>query len=122
MRMIVHKTCLAALALLASAAVAPADEVRLISVGGVKGALDPIIADFTKTTGHTVKYTVGSPLIVSQKLAAGEAFDVVVQSVPAMDDFAKANGLKAETRTPVARGGIGMAINAGAAAPDFSNA
>jgi molybdate transport system substrate-binding protein len=122
MRTIVRKTCLAALALLASAAIAPADEVRLISVGGVKGALDPIIADFTKATGHTVKYTVGSPLVVSQKLASGEAFDVVVQSAPAMADLAKLSGLKPDTRVPVGRGGIGMAVHPGAAAPDISTA
>src|SRR5215470_11464852 len=91
---IAFKTSLAALAVLASAGRAVADEGRFISVGGVKGAIDPIIADFTKATGHTVKYTVGSPLVVSQKLAAGEAFDVVVQSAPAMADFAKLNGLK----------------------------
>lgn len=119
---IVHKTSLAALALLAAAGLAGADEVRLISVGGVKGALDPIIADFTKATGHTVKYTVGSPAVVSQKLAAGEAFDVVVQSAPAMADLAKINGLKPETRIPVSRGGIGMAAHPNAAAPDISTA
>jgi molybdate transport system substrate-binding protein len=122
MRMIVHKACLAALALLASAGVTAADEIRLISVGGVKGALDPIIADFTKATGHTVKYSVGSPLAVSQKLAAGEAFDVVVQSAPAMADLAKASGLEPETRVPVARGGIGVAVNPAAAPADISTA
>jgi molybdate transport system substrate-binding protein len=116
------KTTLAALAVLASAGMAVADEVRLISVGGVKGALDPIIADFTKATGHTVKYTVGSPLVVSQKLAAGEAFDVVVQSAPAMADLAKLDGLKPETRVPVARGGIGIAVHPNAAVPDVSTA
>jgi ABC-type molybdate transport system substrate-binding protein len=60
-----------ALLLITSAGIATAAEVRLISVGGVKGALDPIIAEFSKASGHTVKYTVGSPLVVSQKLAAG---------------------------------------------------
>jgi ABC-type molybdate transport system substrate-binding protein len=117
---IVNKTCFTALALLALAGVVAADEVRLISVGGVKGALDPIIADFTNATGHTVKYTVGSPLVVSQKLAAGEPFDVVVQSAPAMDDFAKLNGIQPETRMPVGRGGIGMAVHPDAAVPDIS--
>jgi molybdate transport system substrate-binding protein len=104
------------------AGIAAADEIRLISVGGVKGALDLIIADFTKATGHTVKYTVGSPLIVSQKLAAGEAFDVVVQSAPAMADLAKLGGLKPTTLAPVARGGIGLAVHPDAAAPDISTA
>src|SRR3984957_15982268 len=122
MRKFVSNTCLAALALIASAGIAAADEVKLISVGGVKLGLDPIIAEFTKQTGHKVTYTAGSPAMVSQKLAAGEAFDVVVQSVPAMAELAKINGLKPETRKAVVRGGIGMAVSPTATAPDISTA
>jgi molybdate transport system substrate-binding protein len=122
MRAIHSKACLATLATLASIGIAAADEVRVISVGGVRGALDPIFAEFMKATGHKVTYTVGSPAIVSKRLAAGEAFDVVVQSAPAMADFAKLNGLRGETRKPVARGGIGMAVHANAKAPDISTA
>ncbi len=107
-------------AVLVSTSVAAAAEVKLISVGGVKGALDKIIADYTKATGNTVNYTVGSPLVVSQKLAAGEVFDVVVQSAPAMDDYAKLGGLKAETRLRVARGGIGLAVGPEAPPPDIA--
>ena len=106
-------------AVLVSASIAQAAEVKLISVGGVKGALDPIIAEYTKQTGNTVKYTVGSPLAVAQKLAGGEVFDVVVQSSPAMADFAKQGGLKSDA-AKVARGGIGMAVAKEATAPDIS--
>jgi len=122
MRTTIHKTCLAALVAFASIGAATADEVRLITVGGVKSALDLIVADFSKATGHTVSYTVGSPAEVSKRLAAGEAFDVVVQSVPAMADLEKLNGLKPETRVPVARGGIGMAVNLNATTPDIATA
>jgi molybdate transport system substrate-binding protein len=122
MRIVGSNICLAALALMASVGIAAADEVKVISVGGVKLGLDPIIADFTKQTGHQVTYVATSPAMVSQKLAAGEAFDVVVQSVPAMDELAKINGLKPETRKPVVRGGIGMAVAPTATAPDISNA
>jgi molybdate transport system substrate-binding protein len=112
----------AALVLLGSVGAGLADEVRLISVGGVKDALDLIVADFQKATGHTVKFTAGSPVVVSQKLAAGEAFDLVVQSAPAMDEIAKLNGIKNETRVPVSRGGIGLAVHPNATAPDISTA
>ena len=122
MRPILHTGCLAAIALAASFTFAAADEIRLISVGGVKDALDPIIAEFSKATGHKVIYTVGSPLIVSKRLASGEAFDVVVQSTPAMADLAKLNGLKPETRVPVGRGGIGLAVHPDAPSPDLSTA
>jgi molybdate transport system substrate-binding protein len=44
----------------------------------------------------------------------------VVQSVPAMDDFAKLGGLKADSRTRAVRGGIGMAVRQDATAPDIA--
>jgi molybdate transport system substrate-binding protein len=105
---------------LLSASMATAAEVKLISVGAVKGALDKIVTDFSKATGNKVNYTVGSPVIVSQKLAAGEVFDVVVQSASAMDDYAKLGGLKSGTRVNVARVGIGMAVAPQATPPDIA--
>jgi molybdate transport system substrate-binding protein len=120
MRVNCYRTLAAVSALLLSTGIAGAAEVTLISVGGVKAALDRIIADYTKQTGNQVKYTVGSPLIVSKKLADGEAFDAVVQSVPAMDDYAKLGGVKADRRVKVARGGIGMAMRKEAALRDIS--
>jgi molybdate transport system substrate-binding protein len=116
---ILHKISLGAFALALSAGVATAAEVRLIAVGGVKGALDRIIADYTKATGNEVKFTSSSPPMVAQRVAS-EPFDVVVQSAPAMDDSAKAGVLKPDTRVGVARGGIGMAVRKGAAVPDVS--
>src|SRR5262249_13195307 len=104
------KALVAVSALLLSAGIAGGAEVRLISVGGVKVALDKIAADYTKATSNQVKYTVGSPLIVSKKLADGEAFDVVVQSVPAMDDYAKLGGVKADTRVKVPPPRIRLAL------------
>jgi molybdate transport system substrate-binding protein len=68
-----------------------------------------------------VNYTAGAPAAVSQR-AASEPFDVVVQSKPAMDDLAKVNGLKPETRMAVARGGIGLAVKQGAKVPDMATA
>jgi len=105
---------------LISASMATAAEVKLISVGAVRGALDKIVADYSKTTGNKVNYTVGSPGVVSQKLAAGEVFDVVVVSAPAMDDYAKLGGLKPDTRVKAARVGIGMAVGPQATPPDIA--
>ncbi len=107
-------------ALFLSASVASAAEVKLISVGGVKVALDKIVADYTKATGNAVAYTVASPGAVSQKLASGEVYDVVVQSAPAMDDYAKLGGLDSESRIKAARGGIGMAVRQDATPPTIS--
>ena len=119
MRAIVHKMSFCALALMLSAGAASAAEVRLIAVGGVKVALDKIIADYTKETGNQVKFTAGSPPMVAQKILT-ETYDVVVQSAPAMEDAVKAGAVKADTRVAVVRGGIGMAVRQGASVPDVS--
>jgi molybdate transport system substrate-binding protein len=121
MRALLPKSCLAALMTLATITLAGADEIRLISVGGVKDALDLIIADFTKATGHKVIYTAGNPALVPKRIAS-EPFDVIVQSAPAMDEVDKAGGLRSGSRKPVSRGGIGMAVHPDAAAPDISTA
>jgi molybdate transport system substrate-binding protein len=119
MRSTMTKVLAGALALVFSAGTATAAEVRLIAVGALRGALDKIVADYTKETGNQVNFTAGSPPMVAQKLLA-EPYDVVVQSVAAMDDAAKAAAIKADTRIGVARGGIGLAVRKGAAVPDLS--
>jgi len=86
----------------------PLEEVKLISVGGVKGALDLIIADYTKETGNTVKYT---GRLAADCLAEGlqpvKCLSVVVQSAAGpMNDYCQARRTsRAETRVAVARGG-----------------
>jgi molybdate transport system substrate-binding protein len=119
MRSTMTKVVAGALALAFSASVATAAEVRLIAVGALRGALDKIVADYTKETGNQVNFTAGSPPMVGQKLLA-EPYDVVVQSTAAMDDAAKAGAIKTDTRIGVARGGIGLAVRKGAAVPDIS--
>jgi ABC-type molybdate transport system substrate-binding protein len=118
MRIPCWKAVAAISALLLLARIADAAEVTLITTGGLKRALDKIIADYTKETGNQVKYTVGNPLVVSKKLADGGVFDVVVQSVPATDDYAKLGGVKPDTRAKVARGGIGRAVRKDATPAD----
>lgn len=116
-----YKSIVVALAVMAlSATAASAAEIKIISVGGVKVALDKIIADYTKASGNTVTPTYGSPLAVSRKLAAGEVFDVVVQSAPAMEDYAKLGGVDDKTRIALVRGGIGMAVRPETTPPDIA--
>jgi accessory colonization factor AcfC len=68
--------CCATLALFLSAGLAGAAEIKLISVGGVKSGLDPIIAAYEKETGNHVNYTAGAPAAAFVKfLASAKAAD-----------------------------------------------
>jgi molybdate transport system substrate-binding protein len=116
MRRIIPTTLLAALAMLASTGLAATDEVRLVSVGGVKTGLEHIIADFSKATGHKVIYTPGNPVLLPKQIQS-TPYDVVVQSDAAMDETGTV--ISPGSRKPAVRGGIGMAAHPGAS-PDIS--
>src|SRR5262249_26785667 len=57
-----------------------------------------------------------------QQIDAGETFDVAILTPPPMDDAIKQGRIVADTRTVIARAGIGVAIRAGAARPDLGGA
>src|SRR5882672_4714093 len=73
---------------------APAAEIKLISTFGVANVL-------------------------KRQIEAGEAFDLAIMTAAVADDLIKQGRLVAATRTDVARGGIGIAVRAGAPKPDI---
>jgi molybdate transport system substrate-binding protein len=106
-------------ALLVSASIADAAELRVLSVGSVQIAAKVLAADFTKTTGHQVILTIVAPSEIGQKLAS-TTYDMVICSVPAMAALDKAGSLRPGSRSPLARVGIGVMVREGAPLPDVS--
>jgi molybdate transport system substrate-binding protein len=99
---------------------AAAADIRVLSVGAVQNAVRPLAADFSKDTGHKIVFTVGSPAVVVQKLKDGEIFDAVIVSEPAMDRLDKEGIVNPESRVRLANTGIGVAVRAGAPAPNLA--
>jgi molybdate transport system substrate-binding protein len=114
------RTVTIAAVLMSLAGMARAAEVRVLSVGAVQNAVKSIAAEFTKETGHRVVLTFASPAAVTQKVAAGEPFDAVIASEPAMDQFDREGTVNPESRQRLANVGIGLAARAGAPVPDVS--
>jgi len=106
--------------LLATVAVAPAAELRVLTPGGALPGVKPIAAAFGKSSGTEVMVASGPPDAVRDKIRSGEPFDVVVQSTPAMAETAQAGALTPGSRTALARGGIGVVVRAGGPVPDVS--
>ena len=106
--------------LVSLAGMAAAADIRLLSVGAVQNAVRPLAADFSKDTGHKIVFTVGSPAVVAQKLKDGEIFDAVIVSEPAMDRLDKEGIVNPESRVRLATTGIGVAVRAGAPAPNLA--
>ena len=109
-----------ALALTSSAALANADEIRVLSGGGAQGALRAVIPEFERATGHQVRPTFAHVSVVQQKLATGEKADLIFLPVPLIAQVEKTLPLRSEGRVALARVGIAVIIRKGATAPDIS--
>ena len=99
-----------------------AAEIKVLSAGGIRPALDSLIPQFEKASGHKVAAKfVGGPAI-PQELNAGAMVDLVIAPPNVIDGLIKEKKLAAATRADVARAGVGLGVRAGAAKPDIRSA
>src|SRR3954468_8617790 len=110
----------AACGLLLSGAVQAA-ELKLLASGAVKEAYAELIPQFEKASGHKVAITWAGTVDIKKKVAAGEAFDVIIVAANEMDAFIKDGKIAAGTKADVVKSGVGIAVKAGAPKPDFSS-
>jgi len=94
-------------------------QVTLIAPGGIRGAIEQLIPDFERMTGHKVKTTFGSGGGTKQQVTRGEAFDVPIVQPPYPDVIASGN-VVADSATPLASVAVGVAVRKGAPKPDIS--
>jgi molybdate transport system substrate-binding protein len=99
---------------------AGAADIRVLSVGAVQNAVRELATEFSHETGHKVVLTIGSPVVVMQKIKDGEVFDAVIVSEPAMHRLDQEGVVNPESRVPLAKTGMGVAVRAGTPLPDLS--
>ena len=99
---------------------ASAAEIHVLSSSASALAQRDLAADFTRETGHTVKFTSGPPGVVQKHFEAGGDFAVVVMPTARIDAFDKAGLLQAGSRRALARVGIGIAVHESAPKLDLS--
>jgi molybdate transport system substrate-binding protein len=119
MRNAFHRMIGAGLALVLSAGIAQAAEVKVLIAGALQNAIRPLAADFEKSTGNKVTIMASNPALVAKELA-DHPYDVVASAVPTMGEFAEGGKLQTGTQTRLARTGIGIAVKEGAKKPDLS--
>ena len=115
--------CALASAVIASIVCQPhsarADEVTLIAPGGIRAAIEKMIPDFERATGHTVKATFGSGGGTKQQVVRGELFDVPIVQPPYPDVLASGH-VVASSETPLATVAVAVAVRKGERKPDIS--
>ena len=99
-------------------------EFRVMTSGAFTAAYLALIAQLERLTGKTmvtVTTSVGTgENSIPNRLKRGEAADVVIVADDLLREFVRDGFILADTHTPVARSGIGMAVRAGAPKPDIS--
>jgi molybdate transport system substrate-binding protein len=110
----------AVLFVLLVAGAANAAEIKVFCSNGIRAVVDELVPQFERATGHRVVLIFEPSTLLKKRIDAGEAFDLTVLT-PALIDMAIKDGrIVAESRTVLARSGLGLSVRAGARKPDVS--
>ena len=115
-----RSTAFAAALCLMTSGYALADEIRVVTVGGLQRGIAPIAADFAKSSNHQVKITYTNPANLQKTLASEGPFDVAIVASSSVVELDKAGKLVAGSHVKMVRGGIAVAVKDGARKPDVS--
>ena len=100
--------------------IARAAEIRLLCADALHPAIDALIPDFEKSSGHKVSVTYGRLGAVADRVQKGEAADIVISSVPMIDRLQAQGKVVADSH--VIKVGVGAFVRKGAVKPDISSA
>lgn len=96
-------------------------EIRVFTTRAIATVLDKIGPQFEQTSGHKLAITTDIAISMVRRIQAGEPFDFLVASPEQIDSLIKEGRIAAETRTNLARSGIGVGVRAGAPKRDISS-
>jgi molybdate transport system substrate-binding protein len=122
-RSIVSATIALGLALFGiTASIARAAEIKLLCAVALQPAIDALIPDFEKSSGHKVTVAYGNAGAIAERFQKGEAADLLVNAAPLMDQVRAQGKVLAGDRIIIAKVGVGVFVRRGAAKPNISSA
>src|SRR5258708_39923379 len=81
-----------------------------------------LIPNLEKSSGHKVTIAYGTAGAVVNRVQKGEAADIVISSVPLIDQLQAQGKVVAGSGVSFAKVGVGVFVRKGAAKPDISSA
>jgi len=84
--------------------------------------LAELVARYQRDTGRAVNARAAGGVDVAQRVASGEAVDVVVLAAAAIDKLVTTGSVRDGTRRDLVKSGMAIAVPAGAPRPDISTA
>src|SRR6476646_11146735 len=89
---------------------ARAAEIRLLSASALHPAIDALIPEFEKSSGHKVTIAYGTAGAVADRVQKGEAADIVISSVPLIDQLQAQGKVVSGSRVIIAKVGVGVFV------------
>jgi molybdate transport system substrate-binding protein len=108
-------------ATLGQARTARADDIAVVCSNGLQAVLEDLVPKFERETKHRVVVKYGLAAVLKQRIEEGEPFDVAFVTPAVIDELIAHGRISTDTRTTVARSGLGLEIRAGAPKPDLSS-
>ena len=108
-----------ALSVLLLSSVTSAAEIKVLSTQATEQAYRELVPQFERATGHRITTIFTGTLDADKRLAAGEAYDLLILSGPSIDEHLKDGKLVAGSRVDLAKSGVGVGVKAGASKPDI---
>lgn len=96
-----------------------ATEIRVLTVGGTRIAMQALQAQYEAMSGNSLTISFNNPLLI-EDLMVDEEFDVIVAANNSVNVARDGDMLEPGTQRKLSRTGIGVTIREGAAPPDIS--
>ena len=96
-------------------------EIKVWTARAIATVLTEIGPEFERKTGHKIVVTTDLPAGFARRANAGEQFDIFISGSGPVDEWIRDGKVIAETRSDIARSGIGVAVRAGARKPNINS-
>jgi molybdate transport system substrate-binding protein len=102
------------------AASSSAADIHVLCSNGIRAVIEELRPRFEQQSGDKVLLTYEPSTQLKKRIDAGEAFDLTILTTTLIDEEITAGHLAADSRTMLARSGLGVSIRAGAKKPNVS--
>src|SRR5258708_34660406 len=100
---------------------ARAAEIKLLCAVALQPGMVALIPDFERSSGHKVTIAYGTAGAVAGRVQKGEAADIVISSVPLIDQLQAQGIVVTCSRVNIAKAGVGVFVRKDAAKLDISS-
>ncbi len=97
-----------------------ATELKVYSTIGVQGAVEALVPQFEKTSGHRLLMTWATAPMLVKRLQSGETADVMILNLAGIDTMSREGRIAPGSAVTLASSAVAIAVKAGAPKPDIS--